>query len=286
MATFGKRDGAVVAGANPHLAGFVQSLLNKTADGLNAFLNSLDDASALVQPLHHAQSAQLSILAGQPLALVRATLTLKLMAPPAINNTWQAFVQDMQAGSRTTNGHEHIEFPVLLGSAQDPDDGLAGFYVGPSYDTFHTVVPKTYDGIPTRKIDTVTVSAAGDPVTVTMLIDPRCPVHATTGYMPVQSLQIPTETFRDAFAAMGVTFLTAPLLTAPAPDTAGQVALPLPLPGVQRGGWSWVSVTVAAGTRNSLTRDAVPLKARPPFGATASRLEDGWLLLQGAESGE
>jgi hypothetical protein len=286
MATFGKRDGAVVADANPHLAGFVQSLLDKTSDGLNAFLNSINDASALVQPLHHPQSAQFSILAGQPLALVRATLTLKLMAPPAINNTWQAFVQDMQAGSRTTNGHEHIEFPVLLGSAQDPDDGLAGFYVGPSYDTFHTVVPKTYAGIPTRTIDTVTVSAAGAPVTVTMLIDPRCPVHATTGYMPVQSLQIPTETFRDAFAAMGVTFLTAPLLTGPAPDTAGQVALPLPLPGVARGAWSWVSVTLTAGTRNSLTRDAVPLKARPPFGATAYRLEDGWLLLQGAESGQ
>ena len=132
MATFGKRDGDVVAGANPHLAGFVQSLLGKTPDGLNVFLNSLNDASALVQPLHHAQSAHLSILAGQPLALVRATLTLKLMAPPAVNNTWHAFAQDMAAAAgRTTNGHEQIEFPVLLGSAQDPDDGLAGFYVGP-----------------------------------------------------------------------------------------------------------------------------------------------------------
>jgi hypothetical protein len=75
-------------------------------------------------------------------------------------------------GARTTNGVDKVAFPVLLGSVDDPDDGLIG---------------------------------------LTCLVDPRCPMHATTGYLPTQSMQIPTEMFRDAVARMAVTFLTAPI---------------------------------------------------------------------------
>jgi hypothetical protein len=50
------------------------------------------------------------------------------MGVPAVNETWAAFAKDVEAASgRTTNGHEQIQYPVLLGSVNDPDDGLQGF---------------------------------------------------------------------------------------------------------------------------------------------------------------
>lgn len=278
---------------NAHLAEFANALLARTPDYLVAFLDTLNAASSTIQPMQHAQSAQIPVLVGQPLALVRTTLTLKLMGTPAINNNWYAFQQDMLAAqaspqaARTTNGHEAVEFPVLVGSVEDPDDGLLGFYTGSSYDTFYSVVTTQHAGLATRKIDTVKVSIAGGAATLTMIIDPRCHIHATTGYMPTQSLQVPTAMFRDAFAKLAVTFLTAPVLSAVAPQTADTpMALLLPLPGQQKGQWSWVTVRTkpdSSGARTPLIQPAVQATPGRPFSEPAYMLQEGWLSLSGFE---
>lgn len=281
------------AAKNAHLQDFATALLKRTPDYLVAFLDTLNAASATIQPMQHAQAAQIPVLVGQPLALVQTSLTLRLMGAPAINNNWYAFQQDMQAAqasvaaTRTTNGHEAVNFPVLVGSVEDPDDGLLGFYLGASYDTFYAVVATSHDGLATRKIDTVKVSIAGGPVGLTMIVDPRCAVHATTGYMPTQALQVPTEMFRAAFAKIAVTFLTAPVLSAVAPRSADTpVALPLPLPGQQKGQWSWVTVQAdprAPAARTPLVQPAVPATPGRPFSDAAYWLQDGWLTLSGFE---
>lgn len=276
---------------NTHLWAFVQALLARSdPQYLVNFLNTLNDASATIQPLGFAQSAQLPVLVGQPLALVRASLALGFMSGPAINNTWQAFRQnvDSQSASRTTNGHEAVNFPVLLGSVDDPDDGLVGFYLDASqspFSTFYSVVPAQGSGIATRQIQTVNLSVAGSPIALTMIIDPRCHVHATTGYMPAQAVQIPPEMFRDAFAKMAVTFLTAPVLTAvpPAGIAHPPVALPLPLPGQQKGQWSWVSVVLEDNAQQATVSPTVALKPDQPFSQPSFNLQEGWLSLQDFE---
>lgn len=215
---FGETDPAA---KNGHLNNFLNALIAKGKDYLIPFLDTLNQGSSSIHPLQQAQTAQLPVLVGQPLALVRTRLELNLMAPAAINNNWAAFQQDVKDSigksttSRTTNGHDAVRFPVLVGSVEDADDGLLGFYLNSSFDTFHSIVVAGAD-IPTRTIGTVTVSVAGGPVELSMLIDPRCDIHATTGYMPTQSLRIPIEMFRAAFDNIAVTFLTAPILVAAA----------------------------------------------------------------------
>jgi hypothetical protein len=194
--TFGETPEQVFAGRNKHLAAFVEAMLARpNSQYLSDFLKTLNDASATIQPLQHAQTAQVPVLVGQPLALVRASLTLEFMSGPAVNNTWQAFAQDMDnpTGGRTTNGLEAVQFPVLLGSVSDPDDGLIGFYLDAAqspFDTFYSVVAETGQGVANRQPQTVNVTVQGGPVMVTMVVDPRCAVHATTGYMPVQAVQV------------------------------------------------------------------------------------------------
>lgn len=279
------------AAKNQHLLDFLNALIAKGPDYLVQFLDTLDAASASIQPLQHAQSAQLPVLVGQPLALVRTTLALNLMGDAAINNNWAAFKADLQAAKdtkktpRTTNRHEAVQFPILVGSVEDPDDGLVGFYLGSSFDTFHAVVPGG-GSIPARKIDTVTVSVAGGPVTLSMIIDPRCDIHATTGYMPTQSLRIPTEMFRDAFKNIAVTFLTAPVLAAAQAEGATpSISLLLPLPGQQQGDWSWLTVKGAQGGPRKVeeVKPIVPLKPGVPFAEPRYELQEGWLSLKGFE---
>jgi hypothetical protein len=277
------------ADQNPHLRDFVLALKQRGGDYFAKYLEAINGASSTIHPLQHAQSAQLPILVGQPLALVRATVTLEIMGDPAINNSWAAFTQDMNdpSGKRTTNGHGGVKFPVLLGSVDDPDDGLVGFYLDDTdrFGTFHAVGPGSGTDIPTRKIDTVAVDAANGAVTLTMLVDPRCQIHATTGYMPTQTIAIPAEMFRDAFARIAVTFLTAPvMLAAQGPGAANPtIALPLPLPGRQKGDWSWVSVTAETTGQVPHSTPAVALATGQIFNHSSYTLQDGWLSLQGFE---
>ena len=278
--------------SNQHLLDFLNALIAKGPEYLIQFLDTLNAASASIQPLQHAQSARLPVLVGQPLALVRTSLELNLMGPAAINNNWAAFRQDLQTATggtttpRTTNGQEAVQFPVLVGSVEDPDDGLFGFYFDSSFDTFHAIVPGGDNSIPTRTIGTVSVSVGGGPVVLSMLVDPRCDIHATTGYMPVQALRIPTEMFRDAFDNLAVTFLTAPVLAAAqAEDATPSIALPLPLPGQQDGDWSWLSVKGSDGGTRSVeeVKPVASLKPGVPFSDPRYELREGWLSLKGFE---
>jgi len=287
---FAQSAAAVFASRNPHLRGFVLALMGRGADYLVAFLDAVNGASTTIQPLGHAQSAQLPILLGQPLALVRAQLSLEIAGAVAINNTWDAFTRDMAdpTGARTTNGVDKVAFPVLLGSVDDPDDGLIGFYLDKSdpFGTFHAVGPGGGAAVPARKIDTVSVSIAEGPVAVTMLLDPRCHLHATTGYLPTQSMVIRTAMFRDAFARMAVTFLTAPVLVArQAPGaTDDSIALPLPFSGLQQGDWTWVGVGAdKTGKQTPNTASVVALDTGQVLANASYALRDGWLSLQDFE---
>jgi hypothetical protein len=298
--TFGETPKQVFTGRNKHLAAFVEAMLARpNPQYLSDFLTTLNDASATIQPLQHAQTAQVPVLVGQPLALVRASLTLEFMSGPAINNTWQAFEHDINnpTDGRTTNGHDAVQFPVLLGSVSDPDDGLIGFYLNAAqapfdtFDTFYSVVAETGQGVATRQPQTVSVSVQGGPVRVTMVVDPRCAVHATTGYMPVQAVQVPPEMFRDAFSRLAVTFLTSPVLNPVPPKNplstlhlpAPPMLLPLPLPGQQKGQWSWVSVVGQDHQQTARQQPVKNLQQGQPFSNPSYQLYEGWLSLKGFE---
>ncbi len=76
-------------------------------------------------------------------------------------------------------------------------------------------------------------SISGKAITLTMLVDPRGKVHATSGILPTKAISIPTYHFEQALQDIEVTFHTSPILT-----DRSQLQLPL----VRETGfeWSWV----------------------------------------------
>ncbi|HEY5752884.1 MAG TPA: hypothetical protein VIT21_07040, partial [Chthoniobacterales bacterium] len=137
--------------------------------------------------------------------------------------------------ARTTHGFEKVVIPIRLGEHQLLNDGLVGFWKetveGELDNVFHApqtledlnIVPDvTYqEGRTTPCIraytvgvtDNLSVTLQDDPLALTMLMDPRGIVHATSGLLPVYKLEIPAAYYADALKRMGVTFRVSPLLT-------------------------------------------------------------------------
>jgi hypothetical protein len=266
-------------------------------DFLNALLDTIDHGAMGIVPDSYAQDQGLSLLMGRPLALVRADLRLDLhgglpavnQSQEALDNAVNAFTQNnaYDYGSRNTAQFDRVLFPVRLGDSAKVNDGLVGYFVespqdlAQTYGTFYSphaqgnnerVRPPA--GAGALKL----APADKDPVTVTMLIDPRAPVHLSTGILPAKSIAVPPSHFADALQRIAVTFLTAPVL-------GGPVALELPVPAETGHAWSWLTLQADAQQRRQWqTQDVVVSpNSRAAFSAPAG-LSEGWLRLYAADA--
>jgi hypothetical protein len=307
---FGIKPEQLFQGKNPHLRDYALAFLRHAgkAKFLVAYLYTLNHSMTTIQPQQAAQHATLPALVGQPLALVRAAVKLNLIGPPAVNQTWAAFQRDMAladsaaendptAIERTTNAHEWVEYPAVLGMENDPDDGLVGFYIGGEgqarFDEFYAIAAgqKQFPGIIHRGVHSLQLRPRAEEPRqlLTMLVDPRAQVVVTCGYAPAQARSLPAETVKSALAKISVTFLTAPVLsTEPPPaDGNGRVPLPLPLPGQQKGHWSWVRVVNNVdGTQRAILAGTADVNTVQGLPSRPLTLQDGWLSLNDFEESD
>lgn len=226
---------------NAHLSKFAVAL-TQTADkgaSFGSLLEVIDETLWTIDPLGSRADANLSVLIGRPLALVRARLDFELAGKPVTNQSWPDTLQ-----GKTAN-FDALKFPVRLGSLQLYDDGLLGYFNADTYTTFNSVHtpakfqpggylnPVGYDGnYLTLRFDYPNYT----PQFVSMLYDPRGEVHAFTGLFPAKTVSLPPEYFGAALSRLAVTFRTAPALT-DAQD------IRLPYPTEKNGTWSWVRRT-------------------------------------------
>jgi len=113
------------------------------------------------------------------------------------------------------------------------------------------------------------LTLADDPLALTILMDPRGVIHATSGILPVYKLEIPSVYYAHALKSMGVTFRVSPLVT-----DAEQLHAAVPKePGYV---WSWITRS------NGSTWDETPTITdatehahffKPP------KIVEGWLKL-------
>ena len=94
-----------------------------------------------------------------------------------------------------------MRFPVRIGEQNRLNDGVVGFWLEDAAQhlaaDFHSV----------RHNDNPLVQAIDMPAQyLTMLVDPRGDVHATSGILPTRTLQVPPEMFRAALEGMSVSF--------------------------------------------------------------------------------
>ncbi len=229
---------------NPHLrqlATYLCTFSQQNSGYWPAFLTALDDALENIDPANSAQHEALALLIGRPIAVVRASLSLQLQGKPALNQRWRALLHDMYEGlldSRVGNEFTDVNFPVRLGEYKQFNDGLIGYWIeeGAGYrgDKFYSSQAEdvgnpniiTHRGTAITQNQTLTTT----PMKLTMLVDPRGEVHATSGILPAKRISIPPDQYAGILKKLSVTFMTAPVLT----DQAG-IRLNLP----PEGGYSW-----------------------------------------------
>jgi hypothetical protein len=177
---------------------------------------------------------------------VRATLNLELQGLPAVHQAWNNFRQDLVRTSRDTDGFLGVRFPIRVGEFQQRNDGLLGYWCEQpdgTYDGDMFYSPEsnraageprdaqiqTHDDNPAPLMQTLN----GAPIILSMLVDPRGGVQATSGILPAKIISIPPDQYVPALEAIEIAFLTAPVLT-------GIDTLDLPLPVEAGYSWSWL----------------------------------------------
>jgi hypothetical protein len=268
----------VLAGENAELRGFGLAAHNGgDATFLAPFLNAVHDALSFALPSAYRESAEAAVLAGQPLALARASIGLELAGPPAVDQSWTSFAAQVLDGAPADDGGvSAVRFPVRLGSLTRLDDTLVGYWVSldgvTDYGRFYMPAAKAAGGgVQPPQQDTITLTPTGptDASTVTILLDPRGSVHASTGVLPVKAIRIPRELYAGALRGVVPVLATRPVLS-------GDGLLrprALTLPKLSDGAWSWIGVdgedwvsTAVIDARSEATLDFTP-----------QRILEGWL---------
>ncbi|WP_437324926.1 hypothetical protein [Sorangium sp. So ce381] len=280
---FGQPIEQALADQNPHLKAFALGIYNnpRARQFLTRLLEVMDRSMTSVNPIGQQQDGGLSLLVGQPLALARASLRLELEGLPALNQGTTAFNAAASArapyAKRDAAGFPSVKFPVRLGDLSNLNDGLIGYFIDDgsagAYQTFYAPASASADGgISPPAADTLSLASGGDAaaLTLSMLVDPRGSIHATTGILPVKEITIPPDLYSDALGRIAVTFLASPIVT-------GEGPLALPLPAESGYAWSWV--TARPGGRGfSVNSDLSPIRAAGTLDS-ARQLQEGWLRL-------
>lgn len=282
---------ADLAGVNPHLARLMRHIGQAGGKDpgflrdLNAAILGSDEG---IMPAGYGQdAAALAVLIGRPLALARAVIGLETRGgrlplsqadtgpddpfPVAVRQGLTRYADRERVASA---GLGDVVFPVRLGEVANLEDGLVGFLVegggDASYTAFYgpTAPAGGQHGVTRPDPATVALRLNAAPLSLTLLLDPRAAVHATTGVLPVEELRIPPDQFSRAVRALAMTFATHPVLRV-------RQGLAVPLPEEAGHAWSWVPPGGAPGTplRASSADDAAIVDFSP------QAILEGWLRL-------
>lgn len=291
-------EGSVEAGlqAHGHLIGFVKGLKSRALEAtrtsstptvLEALLRMIDSTRWTMEPLGDEALEHLAAIAGHPLALVRAKVSIEMPKAAA----------DRMVGQKMN---------VRLGDLTSLQDGLIGYFVEDpaqpqnTYQTFYPVHESmASEALPVLGPNLTFYGAVGDaqstalkaetlrhpylsaapfvflepnkPVNVTLLVDPRGGVHATCGFLPRKRIDLPKEHYEAALKNMALTFRVGPVLVDPS-------ALRLPVPGGEGNGRTWLQQSSPASWAPE-TR-ILPADEQPRFGGMKPRLVEGWIRTQ------
>ena len=296
---------------NPNLANFIWYVYNQSADlqFLSDLLAAIETAGQFINPANHPQDAGLSVFIGRRLALTRAVLGLETSGnhpqadpramtgqepsgnllplsqadvlptdpfPSDVNHRRYSY-KDRQEFSSGNLGA--VQFPLRLGELTQTEDGLVAYLVESQGGYRNNTIYSPAASAPARHkveqpaFDNILLTLNGQPFTLSLLVDPRAAVHATTGVLPVSNLRIPPDQYSAALQKLAMTFFTHPML-------APQQGLVTPLPRETGYDWSWIQPLGQAV--QELPQKANAVNEYAIFGYTPQTLMEGWLQLKAA----
>ncbi len=222
-------------------------------DALSAILRIIDSTLWTVDPFASSTDEHLSLLVGHPVVILRARVRLEVQEPidSSVINT--------------------KPLSLRLGALPQWQDGLLGYFVNDDYTRLYcadaviagfarevgpgrgflqqaNLVPDYYQTFSDDIGDTVTEGNSpvthpyvdtslmsiqpNQEVSLTLLVEPHCVVHATSGVLPRKEIGMRREWIASALAALSPTFRFGPVLVDPK-------TLRMPVPNEIHGTWSW-----------------------------------------------
>jgi hypothetical protein len=269
---------------NQHLRGFVKGLLNLADATGKCRSPAFEDFLSLIRRIEDTEPRQsqrhgLSVLMGRPLALVRASLRLDLLGPPAVDQSWA----QLDAGATASAGFTKTQFEVRLGNRRKGPDGLIGYFPPGDYGLIHLaqhleeLVPgagTTHEYFGANQAERVTCNPKAPAALLTLLLDPHLGVHISSGILPTKLIDLPADLVSDALSQLELPFLVAPVLGERQPDGVPNIPLPGDMPG--KWIWTWRPAPNADAKSAPLSSETTP--ARSLFKTMA--LYEGWLALR------
>ncbi len=246
---------------------------SRSNDFLQCFINALETAQGNIYPASTALHDATALLMSKPMAIVQTQIGFEPKGGLRYDQGWDALTANMKPPyTRTKDGYENVQFPIRLGEQKQLDDGLVGYWVNHTNgsfvnDTFFAnTIGDNHQGITHNNLIQKSLQEA--PNYLTMLMDPRAILHATTGILPVKTIQIPAQHYTQALKKIEVDFLTAPIVSA-----ESDVSITTPLE--KNKAWQWIKKT---GNDQTEEEKITSFDENGTF--TKQKIKEGWLKLK------
>lgn len=258
-------------------AQFISSI--KKEEQFNELWKAVEWRSNQIHKQIASAKGNLAVLIGSPIALMQAALRLEIQGIPALNQKDYCY----KIGGfyeAHTHSFEKVRFPILLGNSSRKHEGLVGFY--PSKENgeyaFESLEESGLSLLISFPKKTEENSVAIDSAKkVFMLVDPRAPVHITSGVLPTQKLEILPIWVEEAMIQMGMSFYIGPILRPQSLHNSPEEmeALHLPVPSEEGFQCSWI--TRSGKEKWEVIPDIEPLSDQKQFDSDSFSLAEGWL---------
>jgi len=252
--------------SDPALRRVVEYLIRKGGDFIKQFGQTLESSLEAIHPEDFGGDEWV-LMSGRPLAVLRVKVDLRLKGLAACDQSAAAFRRDLHTGRRENCGFEDVKFPVRIGDHRQLNDGLVGYWEETDDeqlgDQFHAPSSGVDDPL-------VNLSIREPARTLTLLMDPRGHLQATSGILPAKAITLPADFYLPALSRMRPAFFTGPVITPPE-----KLHLPLPLhDGLT---WDWLEKRREEWLRTNQSDIAQPAAAA---GLPKQEIHEGWLELQ------
>jgi len=271
---------------------------NHQAAAYPAFLSTLGQIADCKVLSSTPTADYLTNFVAQPLALVRASWQFEYAGLPdqdqsLAHTTHLTILQNLPL---PPSAYPTGSYPLQLGNLTLRQDGVIGYFTDMNYQQFYSVCPSSLSSyILPIGANLLTLPLAPLPIFMTLLLNPRQPLHAYTDILPVFKTTLPAQFTQALSKPLTITFELGPLLSSPTleapiePATPTNTSLvPLLLPSVTLskpllgGTWSWLqrvdfNVPPLSSDWQFYAIQNSDTAAR--FATTPPELNEGWLNL-------
>ncbi|MGB8193391.1 MAG: hypothetical protein WCF67_15780 [Chitinophagaceae bacterium] len=265
-----------------HLGEMLLAMKDLGPAAFNSMIETLDKAAVTIDSDAASTDISMMLLAGRPVAMVRLRLQFELEGPVVSDPSWRFTFKP------SPNAVTGWSFNVRMGESGQRSDGLVGYFSGKNYKQFFT------PNMPDHLLDPAYILPVADGSSIqlpfdnktaaflTVLMDPRTLIHATTGIVPVVEIGIPQAFTGSSFAKMDLTFNVGPMLSntvTPAKENS-KPSVVMPRPSLKNGTWSWQQLEV----KDWATYDITPAVPTAQFSNVQPILRQGLLRLAGSQN--